>query len=73
MSIGYLHMRKIITNEQILEFMFKLTETENYNQLGSFLEDKYSIKNGRQKINQFKNAKTTTITTLFFNELMLGK
>jgi len=63
-------MSKIISNEEILDFMLTQTKTENYNQLALFLENKYGIKNGRQKVNQFKNAKTATITTLFFNELL---
>ena len=63
-------MSKIITNKAILDHLLKATGTENHNQLAVYLEDKYGIKNGRQKINQFKNAKTATITTLFFNELL---
>jgi len=63
-------MSQIITNEEILAIMLKQTKTKNHNQLALFLEDKYGIKNGRQKINQFKKAKTTTITTLFFHHLL---
>jgi len=63
-------MNKIITNKSILNHLIKATGTENHNQLAIYLEEKYGIKNGRQKINQFKNAKTVTITTLFFNELL---
>jgi len=63
-------MNEIISNESILNHLLKATGTKNHNRLAIYLEEKYGIKNGRQKINQFKNAKTVTITTLFFNELL---
>lgn len=61
-------MKKILSNSEIIDLLIEQSGCKNANQFACYLFEKYGMDITRQKINQFQNSSSLTITSLLLRE-----
>ena len=65
-------MKKILSNSEIIDLLIEQSGCENANQFAGYLSEKYGMEITRQKVKQFQNSTSLTITSLLLREALEG-